>query len=354
MNFKSIQKHSFEIYESALVWIPKKSLIRKVYATDVRRVPRVILGLFNSWGSTELHMQNCSIVNSVTFSQDGSRVISGSDDNTVRIWNATTGEVEADLKGHTDWVRSVAFAQDGSRVVSGSDDKTVRIWNATTGEVEAELKGHTDWVMSVAFAQDGSRVVSGSYDKTVRIWNATTGEVEAELKGHTNLVTSVAFAQDGSRVVSGSYDKTVRIWNATTGEVEAELKGHTNLVMSVAFAQDGSRVVSGAYDNTVRIWNTVTGKSQLITTTTITLPDAGVVHNAGNGDFHISYPEQPTLSIHAPLSISDDRQWIVGALHDCWIPSHNRDFRSLSFSGDRVCFGYRSGHVIIFDMKAAP
>jgi WD40 repeat protein len=167
-------------------------------------------------------------------------------------------------------------------------------------------------------------------------------------------VNSVTFSSDGSQVVSGLDDKTVRIWNATTGEIEAELKGHTDSVGSVAFAQDGSRVVSGSYDNTVRIWNTVTGKSQLMTTTTITFPDASVVHNAGNGDFHISYPEQLTLSIHAPLSISDDRQWIVGALHDCWIPSHNRDFISSSFSGDRVCFGYSYGNVIIFDMKAAP
>ncbi|KIM79165.1 hypothetical protein PILCRDRAFT_792296 [Piloderma croceum F 1598] len=352
MNFESIQKHSFEIYESALVWIPKKSLTRKVYATNVRRVPRVILGLFDLWGSTELYMQNGSPVNSVAFAQDGSRVVSGSGDNTVRIWNTMTGEVEAELKGHTNSVRSVAFAQDGSRVVSGSDDKTV--WNAMTGEVEAELRGHTDWVMSVAFAQDGSRVVSGSDDNTVRIWNTTTGEVEAELKGHTNSVTSVAFAQDGSRVVSGSDDNTVRIWNATTGEVEAELKGHTSWVRSVAFAQDGSRVVSGSYDETVRIWNTVTGESQVMTMTTITLPDASVVHYAGKGNFCISYPEQPTLSIHAPLSISDDCQWIVGALHDCWIPSHNRDFISSSFSGDRVCFGYHSGDVIIFDMKAVP
>jgi WD40 repeat protein len=128
--------------------------------------------------------------------------------------------------------------------------------------------------------------------------------------------------------------------------------GHMDCVTSVAFVQDGSRVVSGSHDNTVRIWNAVTSKSQLMTTTTITLPNASVVHNAGEGDFHISYPEQPTLSIHALLSISDDRQWIVGALHDCWIPSHNRDFISSSFSGDRVCFGFRSGHVIIFDMKA--
>ena len=122
MNFACVQKHSFEIYASALVWLPKKSLIRNVYAADVKKVPRVIRGLLNSWSSTELYMQNGSGVNSVMFSQDGSRVVSGSDDDIVRIWNATTGEVEAVLEGHTDIVLSVAFSQDGSRVVSGSQD----------------------------------------------------------------------------------------------------------------------------------------------------------------------------------------------------------------------------------------
>jgi WD40 repeat protein len=73
-----------------------------------------------------------------------------------------SGKVEAKLKGHSDCVNAVAFSQDGSRVVSGSDDKTVRIWNATMGEVEAKLKGHTYYVMSIAFSQDGSRIVSGS------------------------------------------------------------------------------------------------------------------------------------------------------------------------------------------------
>ncbi|KAJ6543485.1 hypothetical protein B0H10DRAFT_2244444 [Mycena sp. CBHHK59/15] len=249
--------------DSALVWIPKKSLIREVYAANVSQAPKVSRGLSNLWGPTELTLGNGSRVMSVAFSQDGSRVVSGSFDNTVRIWNATTGEVEAELNGHTDTVTSVAFSQDGSRAVSGSYDKTVRIWNATTDEVEAELKGHTDAVRSVAFSQDGGRVVSGSNDKTVRIWNATTGEVEAELKGHTHKVTSVAFSQDGSQVVSGSGDTTVRIWNATSGEVEADLKGHTDWVTSVAFSQDGSRVVSGSADNTVCIWNAMSGEVEV-------------------------------------------------------------------------------------------
>ncbi|EDQ99574.1 WD-40 repeat-containing protein [Laccaria bicolor S238N-H82] len=260
MNFEAVQKHCMEIYESALIWIPQNSSIRKTYTANVSRVPKVTLGLSDLWDPAELIMQNGSWVLSVRFSQDGSRVVSGLYDDTVRIWNVMTGEVEAELKGHTDWVNSVAFSQDGSRVVSGSDDKMVRIWNVMTGEVEAELKGHTDWVNSVTFSQDGSRVVSGSDDKMVRIWNVMTGEVEAELKGHTDCVNSVTFSQDGSRVVSGSKDKMVRIWNVMTGEVEAELKGHTGGVKSVAFSQDGSRVVSGSEDKTVRIWNVTTGE----------------------------------------------------------------------------------------------
>ena len=155
MNFTCIQKHSFEIYHSALVWLPKKSLIRNVYATNIRQVPQVTLGLSNLWGLTELVMQNGSEVFSVAFSQDGRRVVSGSHSRIVWIWNATTGEVETEL-GHSDGVRSVAFSQDGSQVVSGSDDWTVWIWNVTTGVVEAKLKGHRHWVTSVAFSQDGS------------------------------------------------------------------------------------------------------------------------------------------------------------------------------------------------------
>ena len=257
---------------------------------DVRRVPKVILGLSNSWGQMEL------------------------------VTQAGLG------------VSSVAFSRDGRRVVSGSGDKTVRIWNSMTGEVEAELEGHTDSVMSVAFSQDGSRVVSGSGDKTVRIWNVMTGEVEAELEGHTDSVTFVAFSQDGSRVVSGSGDKTVRTWNTITGKVEGELKGHTDSVMSVVFSQDGS-------------WKATTGGSALMTTPEITLPDASVVHRAGD-NFCIVYP----LSPHSTLSLSHDHQWIMSALGDCWIPPHYCDFSTYSFSGNKVCFGWYSGRVIILDM----
>ncbi|KAK1837706.1 Vegetative incompatibility protein HET-E-1-like protein 7, partial [Colletotrichum chrysophilum] len=103
-------------------------------------------------------------------------VASASDDETVRIWHADTGECTQVLKGHSGWVNSVAFSHDSTLVASASDDETVRIWHADTGECTQELKGHSNWVSSVAFSHDSTLVASASDDKTVRIWHADTGE----------------------------------------------------------------------------------------------------------------------------------------------------------------------------------
>ncbi|KAF5365814.1 hypothetical protein D9757_012674 [Collybiopsis confluens] len=204
-----------------------------------------------------------SLVFSVAFSPDGTRIVSGSWDTTVRIWNADSGTAVGEpLQGHTDWVRSVAFSPDGTRIVSGSDDNSVRIWNAASGTaVGKPLQEHTESVCSVAFSPDGTRIVSGSGDTTVRIWNADSGTaVEKPFQGHTGWVCSVAFSPDGTRIVSGSDDNTVRIWNADSGTaVGKPLQGHTQSVCSVAFSPDGTRIVSGSGDTTVRIWNADSG-----------------------------------------------------------------------------------------------
>jgi WD40 repeat protein len=88
------------------------------------------------------------------------------------------------LEGHTDSLCSVAFSLNGLRIVSGSDDHTVRIWDAVSGVVLHTLEGHTNPVYSVAFSSDGLRIVSGSEDRTVRIWDAVSGVVLHTLKGY--------------------------------------------------------------------------------------------------------------------------------------------------------------------------
>ena len=184
------------------------------------------------------------------------RVVSGSKDSTLRVWNAVTGECERTLEGHTGEVTSVVELADGS-VVSGSRDKSLRVWNVVTGECERALEGHADSVRSVLKLADG-RVASGSHDNTLRVWNAATGKCERILGGHTSKVESLVALANG-RVVSASWDKTLRVWNGATDDCDHTLEAHTGTVLPVV-ALAGGRVVSGSEDKTLRVWDTATGR----------------------------------------------------------------------------------------------
>ena len=205
-------------------------------------------------------------VSSIVFGAiDGTPVIvSGSEDMTVRLWNARTGTPTGEpLYGHTGDITSVAFCEiHGTPViVSGSVDKTIRLWNGRTGAPIGEpLYGHTGHITSVAFGEiHGALVIaSGSYDRTIRLWNASSGTPIGEpLKGHAKGVTSVAFGEiDGGLViVSGSADGTIRLWSARTGALKDNVVGHPQGVTSVAFyANGGAPVIVSGGDKTVCVW----------------------------------------------------------------------------------------------------
>lgn len=212
--------------------------------------------LYDLAGHTE--RVTCAAVDS-----HGKFLISGSLDNTLRIWSLETGcTVGEPLRGHDSGVSSVAVSLDEDLIVSGSHDRTLRIWNIKTGKaVGNSLRGHSSGVWSVAASRDGEFIVSGSEDKTIRIWSAKTGKtIGNPLCGHCSGVRSVAVSPNGKHIVSGSEDNTIRIWNLATGDaIGKPLHGHHGRVLSVAVSPDGKRIVSGSGDSTLRIWSMRTG-----------------------------------------------------------------------------------------------
>jgi len=125
------------------------------------------------------------------------------------VWDANTGAPLRELNGHTRAVWAVTVTRDGARIVTGSDDKTVRVWEASTGRELRQLIGHERPVRSVAVTTNDPRIVSGSEDGTLRVWDAGTGE--ERLKGPVGKVRSIAVMPDGSRVVTAA-DGSARMW----------------------------------------------------------------------------------------------------------------------------------------------
>jgi small GTP-binding protein len=199
-------------------------------------------------------------VRSVTYSPDGQCVLSGSDDNTVHVWEVESGLCLRVLEGHTDSVLSVAWSADGQRALTGSSDETVRVWEVESGRCLRVLEGHTDSVWSVAWSADGQRALSGSHDETVRVWEVDSGRCLRVLEGHTYGVNSVAWSADGQSALSGSDDHEIRVWEVQRGLCLRVLEGHTNSVSSVALSADGQRALSGSSDHTIRVWEVESGR----------------------------------------------------------------------------------------------
>jgi serine/threonine protein kinase len=197
-------------------------------------------------------------VYSLSLSQDGRTLASGSADQTVKIWDMVTGKLLRTLEGHTAPVWSVVLSHDGKTLISGSQDRTINIWDVETGQIRHRLSEHTDTVYSVALSPDQETIVSGSKDFTVKIWSAETGELIRSLtqpEGHRDVVRAVAISPDGTQVASASWEKDVKLWNLQTGKLSRTLLGHTGKVVAVSFINDLT-LASGSEDETIRIWNT--------------------------------------------------------------------------------------------------
>ena len=205
-------------------------------------------------------------VDEIAYSPDGNRLAVGND---IGIWIYDAQSlVELDLlTGHTEGITSIAFSPNSLTLASSSYDETVRLWDITTGTLKTILTGHTKVIRSIAFSPDGSILAGAGSEKTIHLWDTMSGEYKASFRGHTRSINSLAFSPDGRTLASGSWDNTAQLWDVTTGKQRSVLTehtffgDHTSGISHVAFSSDGQTFVSAAYnEEAVRFWNPMTGE----------------------------------------------------------------------------------------------
>jgi WD40 repeat protein len=197
-------------------------------------------------------------VDSVTFSPDGTRIVTGSYDKSVKVWDVQSGRETLTLNVDS---TEIAFSPDGRHIVTASGGNTAQVWDAQTGRELLTLKGYSDSIYSVAFSRDGQHIITWSNINTAKVWDAHMGRELMAFKSHPEPMASAEFSPDGQRFVTtvGPYHSILSIVEIRTGRVLLVLKGFHASIFSVAFSPDGQRIVAGSGQE-AKVWNVQTGQ----------------------------------------------------------------------------------------------
>lgn len=198
-------------------------------------------------------------VNGVTISSAGQVMASCGDDDLVRVWNLASGTLLHTLKGHTRDVNAIAIGSSGWLLASGSEDRSIKLWKLDKGTLLSTLAGAPGIIKSLAISPDERWLVSGGLDNKVRLWDIQKAQMVRALSGHFNSVNGVAVSPDGQLIASASKDRTVRLWDARTGALVHSLSDHSQEVNAVAISPDNRTIVSASSDSNIKVWDGKTG-----------------------------------------------------------------------------------------------
>jgi WD40 repeat protein len=192
---------------------------------------------------------------SVTVSPDNVHVAVGCSNGKLKIYNIADGTLHKDINAHPSWVTSVSYAPNGQYIVSGGNDDKVKLWD-TAGILLATFNGHTQDITQVKFSSTSTELISSSKDKSIRIWDISTGLLVRTLLGHSGFVNSFDISPDDTKIVSGSTDSLCKIWNYATGdEIVTFGVKDSGSVNTVAWSPMGNKIATGNQLSDLMLWD---------------------------------------------------------------------------------------------------
>jgi WD40 repeat protein/serine/threonine protein kinase len=228
-------------------------------------------------------------VTAVRLSGDGSVLVSAGKDGTVRVWSRKTGNCRLTVTGHAGAVRDCAVSCDGRFILSSDAAGTVRLWDAQSGRCLRQVAAHKGRANALAWSLDERRILSTGHDRTIAWWNAVTGELVRRAHPLPHAVASAAIAPTGLQVLAGGDGKDLVLWDWKGGAVVRKFAGHRDRVASVRFTEDGRHAVSASRDGTVRFWDAATGACLRVfehhegrVNAVVVSPDAGLIASGGD------------------------------------------------------------------------
>jgi WD40 repeat protein len=249
-NFDVIHNSPSHLYHCGLPLSPSSSWLHKSYDAELSQGVKVVRGLPTEWGTCSRTVPLPSDPLALACWNDTIAV--GLQSKCIILLNGITGSQVAVLSGHTNWVRSLTFLLEGASIVSGSDDNTLKLWDVQTGGVVRTFCGHTGLVWSVSISPSHTTIASGSEDKTIRLWDIQTGECHGILKLQGSVRCAIFSPTDPQHLVSWS-SGCIQQWDIDSCQIKSTHEGS-----EPAFSLDGTHfILSG--ENTVTVQNSGSG-----------------------------------------------------------------------------------------------